>query len=126
MNRDALSAVLLQKSPLYISQDDFNFSINEWDLEAMYFQDGTPYLIFLVKGAEFHFSIVSDRAIIGKKELAAYPGSLILKYGHALTKTPVNDLRQKKFNERLGFFKTHEDQEFTYYRIEKMRNTPCH
>jgi hypothetical protein len=126
MNRKELLAIMLAHSPLYISADAYELAMQDWDIEPLYLQDGNPYLIFAIKGPEFHFVKPNDKVSITASDLKMYPGSLIEKHGHATTKTPHDDKRQQRFNERLGFYRTGEDSEYIHYKIEKMRKSLCH
>lgn len=118
--------MLYQQSPLYLTRAQFEQSLAGWEFDFVLRKDNTLALVFLVKGPEFHFAKFGNDLQVTREHLKKYPGSLLAKYGYALTKTPKTDQRQQRFNERLGFFRIGEDEFDIHYRIENsIGKPPC-
>lgn len=111
---------LWQDSPLFLTRAEFEKTLEGWTLEPIY-KDGEVAVVFVVKGPEFHFSKLDPSYQAGREILRRYPGELIARYGYALTRTPKDDVRQMRFNSRLGFFVIGEDEYDLHLRIEKLR-----
>jgi hypothetical protein len=118
---------LWQDSPLFLTRAEFEKSLEGWTLDPVYGADMNMVGVFLVNGPKFHFSKFDPSYQAGRDILRKYPGSLIAKYGYALTSTPKEDVRQRRFNERLGFFQVGEDEFDIHYKIDKLRvkERPC-
>ncbi len=119
--REQCIALMFAESPLYLTKAQFTESLEGWTLDPVYRQDGTIGAVFAVKGAEFHFAKFGADIQATREHLKKYPGSLIQQYGYALTRTPKTEIRQQRFNERLGFFRVGEDGWDVHFRIEKLR-----
>jgi hypothetical protein len=124
MQREQLLERLWQESPFYLTREDFDASLKGWTLEPIV-QDDRLAVIFVVNGPEFHFHKIAPAYQCTRETLRRFPGELIAKYGYALTKTPIEDRRQLRFNERLGFYRTGEDENFVHLRIDHLRSKPC-
>ena len=118
---------LFADTPLFITRAQFEQSLEGWTLDPVLRADGSIGIIFVSKGPEFHFQkfgtdIQASRAILNK-----YPGEIITQHGYALTKTPKTDIRQQRFNERLGFYRVGEDEFDVHFRIDHLRKKepPC-
>lgn len=109
------------KDTLYLSREQYEQSLGGWTLDPLHRPDGSISFIFVVKGPEFHFAKFGNDVQASREHLLRYPGTLIQKYGYALTKTPKTDARQARFNRRVGFFVTGEDEFDLHMRIEKLR-----
>lgn len=120
--REQLLDLLWQDSPIFITREQFHQTLDGWELEPV-MRDGKPAVIFVVKGPEFHFAKLDPAFQCGRDTLRRYPGELIARHGYALTKTPKEDLRQQRFNRRLGFYPVGEDAEFIHFRIDALRST---
>jgi hypothetical protein len=107
---------------LYLTQEQYEQGLEGWTLDPLYRPDGSISLIFVVRGSEFHFAKFGADVQASREHLQRYPGTLIQQYGYALTKTPKTDTRQIRFNRRVGFFFTHQDEWDVHLRIEKLRN----
>jgi hypothetical protein len=105
---------------LYITREQFEQSLEGWFLDTIHGPNGIA-IVFVVKGPMFHFAKFDPTVKATRDHLRKYPGSLIAKYGYATTTTPKEDTRQRRFNERLGFFQTGEDDLDIHYRIEKLK-----
>lgn len=119
--------LLYSVTPLYLTREQFEQTLDGWTIEPVLRADSSIGIIFVSKGPEFHFAkfgtdIQASRAILKK-----YPGELIATHGYALTKTPLTDRRQQRFNERLGFYRIDADEFDIHYRIDqlRMKEPPC-
>lgn len=125
--REKCIDLLFSDTPLFLTREQFEQSLDGWALDPVLRPDGSIGIIFLSKGPEFHFQkfgtdIQASRAILKK-----YPGEIIAAHGYALTKTPKTDTRQLRFNTRLGFYQVGEDEFDIHLRIDHLRvkETPC-
>lgn len=127
MTRQNCIDLMFAETPLFITREQFAQSLDGWTLDLVLRDDGSIAIIFVSKGPEFHFSKFGSDIQISRAYLKKYPGSLIEKYGYALTKTPLTDARQIRFNERLGFYRIAEDEFDIHYRIDHLRKkeSPC-
>lgn len=114
------------KGVLYVTPEQFAEGFDGCEFDPLRREDGSIWALFIIKGPEFHFVKFGDDAA-DKSVLRKYPGSLIEKHGYALTKTPKEDTRQQRFNERLGFYRVGEDEFDIHYRIDNLRTrtSPC-
>jgi len=115
--------ILFEQSPLFISLDQFAQSLQDWTLEPVCHEDGEIAMIYLIKGAEFHFATCGRPLQIGRRHLNRL-AQLLAEHGHVLTRTPKTDLRQQRFNQRLGFYPVAEDAFDIHYRIDHLRRKP--
>jgi hypothetical protein len=111
---------LWEDSPLYLSREEFQQSLDGWTLDPVE-HEGKVVGVFVVKGPHFHFAKFDPSYQAGRSILRRYPGELIRQHGYACTLTPKEDERQQRFNERLGFYRTGEDEYDIHYRIDAMR-----
>ena len=116
-------ALLFEQTPFYDTLEKFTQSLDGWELDIVE-ADGEIAGVFVVRGPEFHFAKFSDMPAT-RAHLKKYPGLLIEQYGYAVTKTPKTDTRQQRFNERLGFYKTGEDEYDIHYKIDILRRKSC-
>jgi hypothetical protein len=127
VDRSDLIDRLWSDSPLFLSREEFARTLDGWELEPV-MQDGKLAVIFVTKGPEFHFAKLDPAYQCTREILRRFPGEVIERHGYALTKTPKDDLRQMRFNQRLGFYRIGEDEYDIHLRIDTMRHTkerPC-
>lgn len=119
--------LLYQVTPLFITREQFAQSLDGWTIDPVLRPDGSIGIVFISKGPEFHFAKFCTDVQASREHLKKYPGELIARYGYALTKTPKTMARQIRFNKRLGFVVTAEDESYIHFRIDHLRNkeTPC-
>jgi hypothetical protein len=120
MDRAALLDLLWEDSPLFVTREAFEKGLEGWDLHDLHGPTGVA-IIFVVKGPEFHFCKCDPAYQVTREDLRQWPGSLIERYGYAETRTPKDDTRQQRFNQRLGFVQVGEDEQHVHYRITRMR-----
>jgi hypothetical protein len=112
---------LWETSPLFLTREEFERSLDGWEIDPVYGVSGEVIGVFLVKGPDFHYAKFDPNYQVGRDILRRYPGELITRHGYATTKTPKDDTRQQRFNERLGFYRMGEDEYDVLYRIDKLR-----
>lgn len=115
-----LIAALWKDSPLFLTLEEFTRGLEGWQLDPIPGPQGVAGVV-VHKGPHFHFAKFDPSFQVGRDILKRYPGELIARYGYAETKTPIDDTRQQKFNQRLGFFVTGQDEFDLHMRIEKLR-----
>lgn len=120
--------LLFADTPLFITREQFEQSLDGWTIDPVLRPDGSIGIIWVSKGPEFHFAKFGTDIQFTKTTLKKYPGELIAQHGYALTKTPKNDTRQVRFNTRLGFYQVGEDEFDIHLRIDqlRMKEPPCH
>jgi hypothetical protein len=109
---------LLEDSPLFLTREQFEKSLEGWSVEPVE-REGTVIGCYLIKGPELHFSKFDD-APVGRVHLQRL-ASLIAEHGHATTRTPLDDQRMLRFNQRIGFYETGRDQYDAHLRIDHLR-----
>lgn len=120
--------LLYAVTPLYVTREQFEKTLEGWDLCPYFREDGSVGMVFATKDAEFHFAKFDSEMTITRLHIRNHPGALIKSHGYALTKTPHAATRQQRFNERLGFYKVGEDEFCIHYRIDQLRKkeSACH
>lgn len=119
--------LLFAVTPLYVTREQFERTLDGWALEPVCRPDGSIGIVFVSKGPEFHFAKFGTDIQASRDILNKYPGEIIAQHGYALTKTPKADTRQHRFNERLGFYRVGQDEFDIHYRIDHLRKkeAPC-
>jgi hypothetical protein len=107
---------------LYVSKSQFVASLNGYAITPEFDADAKMIGAVIHKGPDFHFILFGIKWRLDKAMLSKWPGSLIKQYGYAQTFTPIDDTRQQRFNKRLGFFETRRDENYVYYKIERMKS----
>lgn len=103
---------------LYITKEVFVANFDGWDVREEK-HDGMPIAIVVERGPELHFQALGRP--IPRRIVRSVVQKIIDRYGYAVTKTPVQELRQQRFNERIGFEVTGRDEYDVHYRIERIR-----
>lgn len=111
---------LYRRSPLFVSREAFERTLDGWDIRAVVI-DRRPAFITAVRGPEFHFSELGTGRPISRQMIRDFLKPVIAEHGYAQTKTPKDDVRQRRFNERYGFHAVAEDGEFVTYSISQVR-----
>lgn len=105
---------------LFMTKDDFVEGFKDWHmiLEPKF---GDPKFVAFVKGAEFHYAALEQHRSLSLRVIRSFLGHVIASAGHALTRTPKDDIRQRRFNEAIGFVVVGEDEFFVHYKIERVQ-----
>jgi hypothetical protein len=110
------------KDDLYVTREEFVRSLDGYALHPEFNDMGQMIGVVISKGPHFHFATFGVKWKLTKAMLAKWPGSLIDKYGYAETFTPLEDTRQQRFNQRVGFVETKRDDQYVHYKIERVRS----
>lgn len=97
------------KYTIFCPREDYFKALEGWEIS-----EGS-YGIRLNQGPEFHW-LPSGK--LNRDAIREGIQPLIDEYGYAITRTI--DARQKKFNERIGFYRIGENGDETLYRIEAL------
>ena len=119
--RNACIDLLYEQCPLFITLEQFASTLDGWDIDPIFRADQSIGAVFISNGPEFHFAKFGSDIHATREHLKKYPGELIKRFGYAITKTPKDDTRQIRFNERLGFYKSGETEYDIIFKIEKSR-----
>ncbi|MES2942932.1 MAG: hypothetical protein V4772_08690 [Pseudomonadota bacterium] len=109
-----------ESSFIFLTKDQYIAGVKLFEFDIVRSNDGGISGVFLVSGPEFHFAKFNNEPA-SRDILRKYPGELIEKFGYAQTTTPKTDVRQQRFNERLGFYKYSETDMDIVYRIKKSK-----
>ena len=113
---DILHKKVLEEVP--ISREEYEFALLGWELEPIV-MDGAQIAILLRCEHEVHIHLEKIYAFkYGRRLIIKYfkRDLGLLKY---LTTTSKKDRHDGRFLERLGFYKTNEDDKFFYYRADQ-------
>lgn len=103
----------------------FAESLDGWEIEDHYIGDDLA-VITMRKGPEVHFFSAGLGKTLTWSRFRDFMQKVIDEEGYLCTKTPKSYVRQIRFNELVGFYKTGEDDFDFYYRIDKIRGSkPC-
>lgn len=119
-----LIARLWKDSPLFLTLEQFTQGLQGWELDPIQGPEGIAGVI-VHRGPEFHFAKFDPAFQVDRSILKKYPGDMIARYGYAQTKTPIDDTRQQRFNQRLGFVEVARDDLDITYQIHRMRGQQC-
>ena len=109
---DALWSVMQYQ--VFCSREDFEASLAGCDVRQVV-RGGKIVAVLIYRGPEFHFVPTSDYRIT-RRDIMDALGVAMRQYGHVTTRTPIDDVRQQRFNERFGFVRTGEDDEYVFYK----------
>lgn len=110
--------------PLFFStKDDFVRGLNDWNIYSI-LEKGEILIIVATSGPHMHFETMETGRPITRRVVRQVLDPLIKEYGYAVTKTPKGELRQRRFNELIGFVMVGEDEYDIHYRIERVRGGP--
>lgn len=116
-----LQDLLWQKAEpvLFISKDEFLKTLAEWVIKPVYIE-GELAWITVQKGPEFHFQSIGKTRVMPLRMIRSFLQAIIAEHGYACTKTPLEDVRQQRFNQRFGFVETGRDGFDIHFRIETL------
>lgn len=120
MERAQVIERLWEDSPLFLTREQFAQTLQGWTMEVVQGDHGVAGVV-LSKGPEFHFAKWDPAFQVTREILRRWPGEVIARHGYALTRTPKEDARQLRFNQRVGFYAVGEDQYDVHQRIDTLR-----
>lgn len=94
-------------------------ALTQWKVEPLVY-NGKQIGETMMQNNEIHFALNSEfRNVIGRKQMMlSVVDALIEKHGFLVTKLFKQD-KQKKLVEKFGFKKTHEDDKYEYFWLDK-------
>lgn len=104
---------------LYITREQYEQGLEGWAIEEVR-RDGALIGAVLTNGPRIHFATFAGETIT-REHLRRYLGTVIEQHGYALTTTPKDDQRQRRFNERCGWYVIDEDELDVHMRIDRLR-----
>lgn len=104
---------------LYISKEEYLAELNGWDITPVEI-DGQLSFITVVKGPLFHFVSLGTKQRIRPSMIREFLGRIVSAHGYAETRTPVEDVRQQRFNLAYGFQEVGQDGFDIIYRIDRI------
>src|SRR5690348_6632398 len=120
MTREQMVDALYQRTPLFVPPESFAHTLRDWELDTVEV-GGKPAFITAKRGPEFHFQSLDPGNIISRTMIREFLRPIIAAHGYATTRTPKDDIRQQRFNERYGFLMTAADDEYVTYSIRQVR-----
>jgi hypothetical protein len=115
-----IDAMWRQTEPhVFITREQFERGLEGWTIEPVE-RAGVLVGAFVTRGPELHFCTFPDngRVSFSLQLIREHVDPLIEQYGFIRTRTPRDEVGQQRFNERLGFVRTGEDEFFLHYRLE--------
>ena len=121
MERAELIDRLLEKAePMaFIPKDDFVRALDEWKIYAV-IEKGVMLAIVGENGPRMHFETTGSGKPIPRRIVRVVLQGIIDRHGYAVTKTPKEEMRQRRFNEAVGFKMVGEDEYDIHYKIERV------
>ena len=108
-----------QLEPLvFISRDQFDEGLKSWEIEPVEI-NGEVAFVALTRGPEFHFASFGTGARITSAMIWERLNRIMDRHGYVTTRTPHDEPRQQRLNERLGFRKTGDDEFFAHFRMDR-------
>ncbi len=112
---------------VYISRREFMDGLEGWQITPREI-NGELIGATLVRGPEFHFVTFGARKMFSPALIVDCLQPIIERHGFVRTRTPKEDVRQCRFNLRIGFCAERDDEFYTYFRMEKLnlhKAPPC-
>lgn len=108
---------LVNEENLTIEQ--VKLALSQWIVEPI-MHNGVKIGETMMQNNEIHFALGKDyRLVIGRKKLIdEVINALLEKHGFLVTKLHKND-KLKRLIELFGFKKTHEDEQYEYFWLDK-------
>lgn len=104
----------------FIPKEQFVEAMNDWHIYPVV-EKNTLIAIVGENGPHIHFEVTGTGKPIPRRIVAKVLQGIIDKHGYAVTKTPKEETRQRKFNELIGFKMVGEDEYDILYKIEQVR-----
>ena len=88
--------------------------LSEWVVTPIMIDDVLAFAT-VTRDREFHFVSFGHKKRLSFKMGREWLTPILEQYGSVITKTPKEDLRQRRFNEAVGFVPCGEDEKFVNY-----------
>lgn len=99
---------------LFTSREEYLEDLKTWGIEG-YWADDVMVGGILRRGPEFHFFTLGSGHPIGRGTILRFLGPQLERYGYVTTRTPLDDVRQHRFNRAFGFFEIKRDALDVHY-----------
>lgn len=104
----------------FLTRTQYLAGLREWDVKPHTVQ-GETVAVVATKGPEFHYVTLGSRWTLTRSDLRALLQPILDEHGCVRTRTPVEDTRQQRFNERIGFERAGVDEFYIYYEMKVLR-----
>lgn len=104
---------------VFISRREFLADLEGWDIVAREI-DGDVAGATLIRGAEFHFVSFGTGKPVSPRLALECLQPILDRHGFVHTRTPKEDARQRRFNQRIGFRLESEDEFYAYFRLDRL------
>jgi len=101
---------------VFITREQFEESLVGWTIDPVE-RGGELVAAVVTRGPELHFATFV-RFAFSLRLIREHVDPLLERHGFVLVRTPKDDARQRRFNERLGFVAEGESEFFINYRLE--------
>lgn len=123
---DLIELLWKKAEPMFFAaKDDFIRGLINWEIYPI-IEGGQIVVIVATRGPQMHFETMETGRQITRRIVRLVLEPLIAKFGYAVTKTPKEEIRQRRFNELIGFVVVGEDEYDIHYRIERVRGGTVH
>jgi len=123
-----MEKIWLQTEPtVFLSRREFYASLDGWEITPREI-DGEIIGATVRNGPHFHFITFGHRKVLPASLITACLQPIIDEYGFVQTRTPKDDVRQRRFNLLVGFDVQGSDEYYTYFRLERLNlhgGKPC-
>jgi hypothetical protein len=103
---------------VFITRAQWEQGLAEWDIQAIHAEDGRLAFVVLTRGPEIHYKSFGVEPM-SLAMLRRWGTPLLERYGHVVTRTSKDDLRQQRVNRRLGAVEVDSDEFFITFRWDK-------
>lgn len=123
MREDHLNDLLWSQAEnrVYISKEQYLQSLDGWS-RVEHEVSGEMVGVVLTRGPELHFVTFGKKWNLTRADIRNYLLPLLEKFGYVETKTPKDDVRQRRFNRIVGFEESGEDEFFVHYKMKRLRH----
>lgn len=117
---DVVEKIWQQVNPAtYVSRQEFVSGLEGWVITPRDI-DGETIGATLVRGAEFHFVTFGLRKAFPSALIAECLQPIIDQHGFVVTRTPKEDVRQRRFNTLIGFRVVSEDEYYVNFHLNQL------
>ena len=102
---------------IYLTKEEYLAGLEGWEITP-HVIDGETIGAVLVKGTELHF-VTWGKWGLRREDIRHYLNPILHKHGVVTTRTPVDSLRQQRFNRVLGFVETGRSEFFVYFSLRR-------
>lgn len=117
---DIVEKIWQQVNPtIFASRQDFVSGLEGWDIVPRDI-DGSTIGATLTRGPEFHFVTFGLRKTFPSSLISECLQPILDKHGFVVTRTPKDDIRQRRFNALIGFRVMSEDEYYVNFHMDQL------